>query len=256
MQKKSGFLTACLCFSLLLVSHTAFSAEQLLVYAAASTHNAVSDIIKQFNNEQYQITVKASFASTSILAKQIEAGAPANIFLSANPKWMDYLQSQKLIIPESRFNLLQNTIVLITPSEKKFAVKMNKRFEIAKQFNGKLCLGDPTHVPAGIYAKQALTYLGWWDQLKTKIVGTKDVSAALVLTERGECAAGIVYATDASVSKKVSIITEFPAKSHEPILYPVARVAPDSASAKQFMTYLKSPAAKGIFKSYGFAIAK
>jgi molybdate transport system substrate-binding protein len=242
--------------TLLLLAQPAAAVDKLLVYAAASTSNAVTEIIEQYNQENPEVQVKVSFASSSTLAKQIEAGAPAHLFISANPKWMDYLQEQKLIINESRLNLLSNKIVIVAPLGKGFKVEMNEDFDLAENLKGKLCLGDPDHVPAGIYAKQALVSLDWWDKVKTSVVGTKDVRAAVTFIERGECLAGIVYATDASASQKIDLIAEFPADSHDPIVYPVATLASAPALADTFLNYLNTSHIKSIFKKYGFTTTK
>ncbi len=242
------------CFiSLFLLANPTLAAEKVLLYAAASTSSAITDIIKQFKLQNPDIKVKVSFASSSTLAKQIDAGAPAHLYISANPTWMDYLQKRKLIINSSRQDLLTNKIVLIAPKGKQLAVSMNQDFDLAKILSGRLCLGDPAHVPAGIYAKQALSSLGWWRTLKKRIVGTKDVRAALAFVERGECAAGIVYASDARSSTKIELIAEFPSQSHDPIVYPVALLVSASDSAKLFLRYLKSAPATALFKKYGFS---
>ena len=238
--------------TLLQVFQPVLAAEKLLVYAAASTNNAISEIIDRYNIQNPSIQAKVSFASSSMLAKQIEAGAPAHIYISANPRWMDYLQERQLIIDESRSNILGNKLVLIAPKGEYFDLKMDKTTGLAEKLDGKLCLGDPDHVPAGLYAKQALTSLGWWDMIKPSVVGTKDVRATLTLVEQGECAAGIVYFTDANSSTKTDFIAEFPADSHSPIIYPVAVLTSAPASAHSFLNFLGTPQAKSIFKKYGF----
>ncbi|MCF6204142.1 MAG: molybdate ABC transporter substrate-binding protein [Methylococcaceae bacterium] len=235
-----------------LFTYPVTAAEKVLVYAAASTSNAVSEIIKQYNQVSPDSKVKASFASSSTLAKQIEAGAPAHVFISASPGWMDYLQERNLIVKQSRKNILSNTIVLITPKGKPISVEMNKTYNFSTHLEGKLCIGDPSHVPVGIYAKQALESMGWWKEVKPYIVGTKDVRAALAFVELAECNAGIVYSTDANKSKKVELAAEFPADSHNPIVYPVAKLASANESTDSFITYLSSPQALAIFKKYGF----
>ncbi len=241
-------------FSLLIADRPAFSTETLLLYAAASTYNPISKIIQQFNDSQNEIKIKASFASSSTLAKQIQAGAPAHLFISANPNWMNFLEQQNLLTPGTRINLLQNKLVLISPTSKSIIVKMEKDYNFAGQLNGKLCLGDPGHVPAGIYAKQGLRFFNWWDNIKSRVVGTKDVRAALALVERGECSAGIVYATDAKSSQKVKIVAKFPRKSHDRIVYPIARLIDSPDSASLFLGIVKSPQSRTIFKQYGFTI--
>lgn len=238
---------------LFLLAQPIAAVEKLLVYAAASTSHAITEIIEQYNKQHPDVQVKVSFASSSTLAKQIEAGAPAHVYISANPKWMDYLQERKLIINNSRLNMLSNKIVLIAPKGQPFQVEMNKDFDFAGNLSGKLCLGDPDHVPVGTYAKQALVSLAWWDKLKSSVVGTKDVRAALVFVERGECVAGIVYATDASSSDKIDLIATFPADSHSPVVYPVAALVSAPASAHNFLNYLGTPQVKSIFNKYGFS---
>lgn len=235
-----------------LFSQSVTAVEKVLLYAAASTSSAMTEIINQFNQSTAEIKVKVSFASSSTLAKQIDAGAPAHIYISANPKWMDYLQQRKLIVNNSRQNLLKNKIVLVATKGKPLRVEMNKNFNLANVLDGKLCLGDPRHVPAGIYAKQALTTLGWWQQIKHNIVGTKDVRAALAFTEQAECSAAIVYSTDAKSSKKTRLIAEFPENSHSPVVYPAALLGLATTSASTFLKYLTSPQAIAIFDKYGF----
>ena len=235
-----------------LFSPSVIAVEKILLYAAASTSQAMNEIIKQYNQTNAGIQVKVSFASSSTLAKQIEAGAPAQLFISANPKWMDYLQQRNLIVNQSRHNILSNKIVLITPKDRPMELKMNKDTHFVEKLTGKLCLGDPSHVPAGIYAKQALKSMGWWDGVKPHLVGTKDVLATLAMVELGECAAGIVYSTDAKGSKKINLIAEFPAETHHPIVYPVAKLASAKNTADHFLNYLSKPKAIAIFTQYGF----
>ncbi len=227
--------------------------EVVVLYAAASTSNALNEIITQFNHTTPNIKVKVSFASSSTLAKQIEAGAPAGIYISANPSWMDYLQKRHLIVNGSRKNLLKNQIVLVVHKGKQMVVKMNSHFDFARQLTGKLCLGDTAHVPAGIYAKQALVSLDWWSQVKSRVVGSSDARASLALIERGECVAGIVYTTDANASNKIKLIAKFPNNTHNPIVYPVALIAPANHAANIFLQYLSSSPATKIFNQYGFS---
>jgi len=239
-------------FIFFLLSHPVNATETVLLYAAASTSHAITEVINQFNQTTTDIKVKVSFASSSTLAKQIEAGAPAHLYLSANPNWMDYLQQRQLIVNQSRKNLLTNKIVLVAPKGKPIVVKMQNNFDFSKQIKGKLCLGDTDHVPAGIYAKQALISLGWWNQVKSKVVGSKDARATLALIERGECVAGIVYATDASASNKIDFIAKFPKNTHNAIVYPVAALEPATHAAITFINYLSTPDTAEIFNKYGF----
>ncbi|QFY41496.1 molybdate ABC transporter substrate-binding protein [Candidatus Methylospira mobilis] len=233
----------------------------VMVFAAASLTNALTDIGKSFQT-QYGIPVRFSFASSGSLAKQIEQGAPADVFVSADLKWMDHLGKKEVIDNASRKNLLGNTMVVIAPRGKGFQVRMSKDFNFASSFSGKLCTGETESVPVGIYAKEALTNLGWWESMHARIVGTEDVRSALNLVERGECAAGIVYETDAKQSGKVDIVAAFPAETHAKIVYPFALVRHEypfrdgtsSEDAVKFMKYVTEKAAKDIFTQYGFTV--
>ncbi len=236
---------------LMLISIVSNAQDKVTIFAAASLTNAISDIATQYEKEQ-AVQIQTSFASSSTLAKQIEKGAPADIFISADTKWMNYLQDKALLKVDSRVNLLGNQLVLIAPKNRAFKVDMVKDFDIASAFSGKLCTGQIDSVPAGIYAKQSLMSLNWWDAIKMRIVGTQDVRAALIFVERGECDAGIVYATDAKVSNKVEVLSTFPETSHESIVYPLALVKTANAAATSFYDYLKSEKAKVIFRQYGF----
>lgn len=236
---------------------SAASESEVVVFAAASTTNAVSEIGKRYTARNLG-RIKASFASSSTLAKQIENGAPADVYLSADRKWMDYLEGKNLLVKGSRVDLLSNRIVLIAPGDSSI-----QPFEIGSGCSlidrlgkkGRLSMGDPEHVPAGIYGKQALENLGVWDDVKQRVAPTKDVRAALVLVERAEAPLGQVYATDAAISKKVRVVGTFPPKSHPPIVYPVAVVAEGKIdSAAKFLNFLKTPDARAIFVKLGFKV--
>lgn len=229
--------------------------DKVTVFAAASLTNAMTDISVQYEKEK-ATKITHSFAASSTLAKQIENGAPADIFISADTKWMNYLQDKKLINVASRKEFLGNKLVLIAPKGHGFNVKLEKSFDFSKAFDGRLCTGDIESVPAGIYAKESLTYLNWWDGIKTRIVGAQDVRGALAFVERGECGAGIVYETDAKVSNKVEIITTFPEESHKPIVYPMAFVANAKNVNNDYFAYIQSNAALEVFQKYGFSILK
>lgn len=241
---------------LVLASLFAHADEKLTVFAAASLTNALTDISTQFEKEKVPSKVMQSFAASSTLAKQIENGAPADVFISADSKWMNYLQDKKLINTASRKELLGNKLVIVAPKGRGFNVKFDKSFDFAKAFDGRLCTGDIESVPAGIYAKESLTYLKWWDAVKTRIVGAQDVRGALTFVERGECAAGIVYETDAKISNKVEIVATFPEESHKPIVYPMAILAnaKNPQLSGEYLTYLQSNTALDIFKRYGFSV--
>ena len=176
-------------------------AEPVTVYAAASLTSALQDLSK--TAEKQGLSLRMSFAGSSILAKQIALGAPADIYFSANVKWMDFLATEKLLEPNTRINLLGNALVIISPKNEKFDIEPHADFDFSSAFDGQLALGDPSHVPAGIYAVEALKKLGWWTLLKNRIAPAMDVRGALTLVARGECAAGIVYATDATISDGV-----------------------------------------------------
>jgi molybdate transport system substrate-binding protein len=227
-------------------------AQTLTVFAAASTTNAVTDIAKRFE-ESHDVKVRLSFASSSTLAKQIENGAPADIFLSANPKWMDYVSDKGAVVSSSRRDLLGNRIVLIAPEASLLrTLTVDSGLDLPHLLgDGRLAMGDPDHVPAGMYGKKALQTLGLWNAVKDKIAAAKDVRAALVLVERGETPLGQVYATDAAISKKVKVIGVFSEDSHPPIVYPVAMVK-DTALAKEFIGFLNSRISTDIFQKYGF----
>lgn len=230
-------------------------AADVTVYAAASLTNAIKDISTSWKAAHKDDEVKSSFAASSTLAKQIEAGAPAEIFASADLKWMDYLDQRNLIDKASRRSLLGNTLVLIAPAEKPLTLNVQKGTTLP-EFSGKLCMGEPGSVPAGIYGKQALQNLGWWSGVEKRVVATEDVRTALAFVERAECPLGIVYETDARVSSKVVIAGRFPAGSHDPVIYPVALLPKASASARDFFSYLQSPDAAAVFQRYGFTVLK
>jgi molybdate transport system substrate-binding protein len=236
----------------------AADSDTVTVFAAASTTNAINDIGKLFT-EKGKGKVVPSFASSSTLAKQIEQGAPAQVFISADEPWMNYLEEKKLIEPGSRFNLLGNKLVLIAPSGSAVSkVEIGPKMDLVKLLgDGKLATGDPDHVPAGKYAKAALSKLGVWNDIEGKLARTQDVRGALTLVERGETPLGIVYATDAAVTPKVKVIGIFPADTHPKIVYPTALIAgKTSPVAKSFLEFLKTPEAKAVFEKYGFTAAQ
>jgi molybdate transport system substrate-binding protein len=234
---------------------TATAAGDVTLFAAASTTNAITDIGKLFS-EKGLGTMIPSFASSSTLAKQIESGAPAELYLSANEKWMNYLEERDLIVSGSRMDLLSNRIVLIVPADSATDhVEITNGFKLADLLgDGYLAMGDPDHVPAGIYGKQALEALGVWSSIDTRIARQKDVRSALALVERGESPLGVVYATDAAISDKVRVVGLFPEESHPKIVYPVAIIKGcDTPTAKAFMKFLTSDDARAVFESYGFS---
>jgi len=228
----------------------------MVVFAAASLKNALDEIASDWSKAASRPMPRISYASSSALAKQIEQGAPADLFISADLDWMDYVAKKNLIQADTRVNLLGNKIVLIAPRDSKVTVDVKQGFDLAKALNGgKLAMGNVDAVPAGKYGKAALEKLGAWDGVKDKVAQADNVRAALVLVARGEAPLGIVYATDAAAEPNVKIVGTFPDNSHPPILYPVALTKDaKSADAKPFLDYLKSLKARPSFEKQGFTV--
>jgi len=230
-------------------------AEPLTVFAAASLKNALDDVVTAWTMKGGG-PVATSYASSSTLAKQIEQGAPADIFISADTQWMGYLGTKSLVTDPQE--LLGNQLVLIAgATDQSIAVTLHPGVDLAKLLgNGRLAVGDPSNVPAGIYAKEALQELGAWDGVATKLAPAANVRAALKLVSRGETPLGIVYETDAMADPTVRIVAFFPEDSHTPIRYPAAQVkASQNPDAGRFLEFLRSPGAKAIFLRYGFSMA-
>lgn len=228
-----------------------------LVLAAASLQeslNAAADVWAAQGHPRPVI----SLAASSALARQIEAGAPADLFISADQEWMDHVASKNLLKPGTRADLLTNTLVLIAPAASKVKITITKGFPLAAALDqakpgSRLATGDVGSVPAGIYTKQALTALGVWDSVANRIAGAASVRAALALVDRGEAPLGVVYGTDAKADAKVRLVGTFPEASHKPIRYPVALLtASTSPEAAGFRHFLSTAQAKAIFRSYGF----
>ena len=225
----------------------------LVVFAAASLKNALDAVNAEWQKETGK-KARISYAATSALARQIEAGAPAQVFLSADLRWMDYLADKSLIKPETRSNLLGNRIVLIGPKGKAKAVEIKPGFDLAKLLgDGRLAVANVEAVPAGRYAKAALEKLGVWPSVSAKLAQAENVRVALRLVSRGEAPLGIVYQTDAAADPDVRIVGVFPENSHPRIIYPVALTAnaahPD---APAFLAYIRSAKAKPLFEAQGF----
>jgi len=225
----------------------------VLVFGAASLTNVLDDLSKAFT-EQTKIPVKSSLAASSVLAKQIEAGAPADVFFSADLEWMDYLEQRKLLKPGSRHDVVGNRLVLIAPADSTVTVKLRKGVDLLALLGpqGKLATGDPDSVPVGKYAKAALEKLAAWDKISAQIVRAENVRAALAFVARGEAPLGIVYRTDGLAEKKVKIVAEFPADTHPPITYPIAVTTHGGADAQKFVDFVRSKASAEIFRKYGF----
>ena len=238
-----------------LAPHIAAAQETLTVFAAASMKNALDDADATFTRTS-GVKVTASYAASSALAKQIEQGAPADVFISADLKWMDYVAGKNLIKPDTRVNLLGNRLVLIAPADSKIgSVKIGQGFDIAKLAgSGRIAVADVKAVPAGLYAKAALEKLGSWAAAEPKLAQAENVRATLAFVARGETPLGIVYETDAKIEPKVKIVGAFPADSHPPVTYPVAVTASSkNAATARYLAFLRSSAAKAIFEKYGFS---
>jgi molybdate transport system substrate-binding protein len=227
-------------------------ADPITVFAAASLTDVLQELGDAFTKES-SIPVRFSFAASSALARQIENGAPADVFFSADLEWMDYLQARKLIQTATRHDLVGNRLVLIAPADSKQTLKIQPHFALAVILgSGRLVTGDPDSVPIGRYAHEALANLGVWDEVSARLVRADSVRSALAFVDRGEAALGIVYASDALVDKKVRVVDEFPANSHAPITYPVAMTTVAKADAAQFVSFIRGPAGYAAFRRYGF----
>jgi molybdate transport system substrate-binding protein len=241
--------------AVLLLLHP-LAARAQTVFAAASLTDAMREIASSYAAQGHPAPV-LSFASSSTLARQIEQGAPANLFASADEQWMDYLAKRGLIVPDTRRDLLSNQLVLVVPANAPKHVTIGPGFDVAGLLGpgGRLAVGDPAHVPAGIYAKQALTRLGLWASVQPHLAPAEDVRGALLLVERGEAPAGIVYATDAASTAGVMVAGTFPASSHDPVVYPFALVkGGDTPAARDFLQFLSGSAARALFAKRGFGV--
>ncbi|PKH08111.1 molybdate ABC transporter substrate-binding protein [Moritella sp. Urea-trap-13] len=246
---------------LLTLSCNVIAEERVLIFAAASLTNALTEVGDTFKADSIinptNINPVFSFASSSTLARQIAQGAPAQLYLSANQKWMDYLVSQNAVAAESRVTLLRNSLVLIAPTSSPInSIALTKNWDITQAVgDSRIAVGDPDHVPAGRYAKQALESLDLWSQAMPLLARANNVRGALALVERGESPFGIVYATDAQVAKKVKTVATFPATTHKTIEYPLVIVERNANSATTaFYQYLQTDVAQAIFVKYGFKV--
>jgi molybdate transport system substrate-binding protein len=225
--------------------------EVLHVFAAASTSEALSEIAHRFEVKTGD-EVRLNLASSGALARQIENGAPVDLFISANVKWMDHLEKQGEILKETRRNIIANQLILIAPKGEGFSVVMKPDFGFSKAFSGWLALGDPDYVPVGMYAREALKSLGWWSAVKDRVFPCKDAPATVTMAVRGEAGVAVVYATDVHHVEKVETIAVFPAETHAAIIYPAALCKGCGKNAGEFLNYLSGEEARDIFRSYGF----
>jgi molybdate transport system substrate-binding protein len=227
----------------------------VVIFAAASLKNALDAVNAQWQKETGKKAV-VSYAASSALAKQIEQGAPAHVFVSADLDWMDYVAQKGLIKPETRSNLLGNRLVLIAPKDDARPLEVKRGFDLAGRIgSGRLAVANLDAVPAGKYAKAALVKLGVWDSVAAKTAQAENVRAALLLVSRGEAPVGIVYQTDAAAEQHVAIIGTFPEDTHPPIVYPVAlTVGATHPDATTYLAYLTSAKAKPVFQAHGFTV--
>jgi molybdate transport system substrate-binding protein len=229
----------------------------VLVFAASSLQTVLDTMTPELQRGS-NVTLQTSYAASSALARQIESGAPADLFISADLEWMDYLQSRKAITPETRVNLAGNRLVLIAPAASRTVLPIRPKFGLAAALGGgRLAVADPSAVPAGKYARAALDYLGVWSAVESRLAPAENVRAALLLVSRGETPLGIVYRTDALADRSVRIVDTFPAEMHAPVVYPAAVTvaAPQASAASRVLAWLQSDAARRVFDAQGFDVS-
>jgi molybdate transport system substrate-binding protein len=243
-------LAAGLFLGLAAASCVARAGERVTVFAAASLRNALDEAAAAFHGAR----VTMSYAGSSSLARQIERGAPASVFISADLAWMDYLDARGRLEPGSRRALLGNRLVLIAPAAAGPSAHIERGMPLARRLGarGRLAIGNPDHVPAGMYAKAALESLGVWNEVENRLAPTENVRLALALVARGEAPLGIVYATDAAAEPNVRVIERLEPSLHPPIVYPMALIEGSGAQARAFADYLRQPQARRIFEKHGF----
>jgi molybdate transport system substrate-binding protein len=262
----AAFLAFALAFALALALAGTAGAEQralrlagtdggksIVVFAAASLTDVLGEIDKAYTAKT-GVEVKASFAASSVLARQIESGARAEVFFCADEEWMDYLAQRNLLQAETRRDVVGNRLVMIAPIDSKAKIDIRPGFSVGQALgeNGRLATGDPDSVPVGKYAQAALTKLGVWDAIAPRLVRAENVRAALAYVARGEAPLGIVYSTDAQAEKRVKAIGTFPADSHPPIRYPIAATAAATANGTKYAEFVRNKESREIFRKYGF----
>lgn len=251
-----GLAAACLLGLVPAIGVAQAQPKDLVIFAAASLKNALDETAAAWVKETGKPAPKISYAASNVLAKQLEQGAPADLFLSADLDWMDYAAGKGLIKPDTRITLLANRIALIAPSDSTAQLALAPGVDLSVVLGqGKLAMGNVDSVPAGKYGKAALEKLGGWEKIKDKVAQADNVRAALLLVSRGEAPLGIVYTTDAAADPKVKVVATFPEDSHPPILYPVA-VTKDSTNldALAFLTYLRGAGPRAAFEKQGFTV--
>jgi len=239
-------------------SQAAAEGKDVVILAAASLKNALDEASTAWTRQTGRAT-RISYASSAALARQVEGGIPADIFISADVPWMDYVAERKLIKPASRFDFLGNQIVLIAAKASRIDLKIDKGFNLrgALGNDGRLAMGSVEAVPAGKYGKAALEHLGVWPSVSDRVAQAENVRMALTLVSRGEAPLGIVYTTDAASDPAVRVVGTFPPDSHPAIIYPMALLSSSTnPDAQAFVDYLKTPAAKPFFEKQGFTVLK
>ena len=231
------------------------SGEELVIFGAMSLTDALTEISERFG-EMQNVKVYCNFAGSSTLQRQIEKGAPADVFISASPKQIDTLQRKGLIDDDTRQAILNNRLVLVAPVNSPLAMTDVRR--LPQDTIRRIAIGEPNSVPAGIYGREALTHLGVWDTVQSKLIPGADVRSTLAYVESGEVDVGVVYQTDAAISKRVRIIYHFPDSSYTPIVYPAAvlRDTGHKVLAQAFLEYLQTAEVAAIFEKYGFSMVK
>ena len=261
LRSKLVLAIAFLTFALVSVAHAAEGGagggRSIIVFAAASLTDAVGEIDQAYSAKT-GIEVKASFAASSALARQIESGARAEVFFSADEDWMDYLAQRDLLQPGTRHEVVGNRLVMIAPVDSTAKIDIRPGFSVASVLgdNGRIATGDPDSVPVGKYARAALTRLGAWDAIAPRLVRAENVRAALAYVARGEARLGIVYSTDAQAEKRVKVVGIFPADSHPAIRYPIAATTAATADGTQYVDFVRSKQSQAIFRKYGFEPVK
>ena len=241
---------------LLVAAAPGAAADTVTVFAAASLKEAFDENVKAYRVKTGDRIV-VSYAASSALARQIEAGAPADLFVSADLDWMDFLERRRLIKPGTRQNLLSNRLVLIAPSGSAVSVTIEPGFPIARLIgSGRIAMADPDTVPAGKYGKAALEALGVWRDVRARVAAAENVRAALVLVSRGEAPFGIVYLTDAAADPRVRVVGTFPENTHPPIVYPAAITALGKPPAERFLKWLSGLEARVVFETHGFGVSR
>jgi molybdate transport system substrate-binding protein len=225
---------------------------ELLVFAAASLTNVLGELSASWTRRT-GMNVKLSFAASSVLARQIEAGGKADVFISADQEWMDYLAQRGLVAESTRRNLVGNRLVLIAPADSPLKLEIVPGVDLAGALKGgRLATGDPDTVPVGRYARSALVSLGIWDDMAARLVRADNVRGAMMFVSRGEAPLGIVYATDARADGKVRIVDTFPENTHAPITYPGATITGARPEAANYVAFLGGREAAATWKKAGF----